>query len=652
MNKMSSEIRVCVGWDKKVGEDAVAPWAFFMTAVDRDDNIDNFIDRIKQEQLIPVIRRHGFADVDFFLDVKCSSGEIFAVACQAQWTSIRPKLISQPKVFRLYVRITDVVEGDGNGMNLPMSFSLSTSASAIKVTSQQELDEHCRRAVKGNNADETVDVMRMGSYFTMLSSADNQVRSQRIFVFFSPRRGVETGSLYWCDAEDKTEYLSQSLNLSHLQAMYPFLDINLPLQKCGGAPECCFTLACENQTWYLQADSLDQMICWMSGIHHVLTKCGFDLALVEDKVVGQKRFLVKQPSRGQLTDILSADTDQEPLWKQPQTQARRDIDQNTIKDMIEGRNFCIFVDNPSQGSLERKDIYIFFEDKHPEAFKSQGALYWCPAGARIAVSSHCLPIASITNILIGKRTANFRSRIARDVPSRCCMTLISPTEHLDLQAESEFVVKSWVRVINGIKSRAGKMVEGCREPLNELTVPMQRDTTNLLPRNIDLLRAAETKRGQLRRQEVDRLLREAHRPVEAIKEVQIEFDRLRKRLEKLETFRSVVHMPDKENQNPRQPAKPVSQEKATSRSVLSTLSVSRTKLVGAGTPSVSSERRLSLSVAAKAARNLLASPPMACLPNTSFTVSDADISDYLEEVSESEDMHGFNKAKVNAFLST
>jgi len=113
----------------------------------------------------------------------------------------------------------------------------------------------------------------------------------------------------------------------------------------------------------------------------------------------------------------------------------------------------------TQNIVEKKDIFLFYQDNNPLPLHSMGALFWCSPGTRVAADTHCLPLKSILEVFIGKHTDVFESDVAKSVDATRCVSFISEQERLDFEAASTSIVQLWLAAINRIKKRGGNKIK-------------------------------------------------------------------------------------------------------------------------------------------------------------------------------------------------
>jgi hypothetical protein len=87
-----------------------------------------------------------------------------------------------------------------------------------------------------------------------------------------------------------------------------------------------------------------------------------------------------------------------------------------------------------------------------------GALYWCPPEQKRESPQCCLPLHEITDVFVGKHTKVFsHPDAAAAVPDRC-VSLVSRSHTIDLEARSTLLLSAWLHGINCILGSSGKKV--------------------------------------------------------------------------------------------------------------------------------------------------------------------------------------------------
>jgi hypothetical protein len=370
-----------------------------------DDKLEAFLSRFREEQLLISLKKYGLDDFTFTLEVKRRSGELALINGPEDWSKYLPKLLEPHSRNRLYVHVKPIAVEGANAEEVRAKAAIAMMAAGTSFIKHP-----------------TPDTSRTSEADLDLSVA------AKVLVFYVPCM-FSPGSIFFCKACQPGE------KVSHFSQRIPLEDL-----KAVASTAKQWTLTTSAGTYVLEASNAKELDAWNFGVSLALESRGYTM---------HKEASHASESRGS--------GDWNYTVKAPQMPGKGPPLQDIMADMAAGRTFAIFALGVD-GTVKRRDIFMFYEDLFPTPFCSQGALYWCRPGSRQAASTHCIELENITDVFTGKRTDVFESAVAIESRAACCVSLVSREERMDLEAESPVVLYHWLRAIHKIKKKAGKKV--------------------------------------------------------------------------------------------------------------------------------------------------------------------------------------------------
>ena len=129
-----------------------------------------------------------------------------------------------------------------------------------------------------------------------------------------------------------------------------------------------------------------------------------------------------------------------------------------LRIMMEGRVFDRFVIAPAaapaspdsaasaqSGPVQKESIFLYYEPS-----LKLGSFYWCQPGQRERRDDCCIPLASISDIFLGRQTPELKAGIAAGGAADTCFSITSKRQSLHLRAESASVRSAFLSGIRHV----------------------------------------------------------------------------------------------------------------------------------------------------------------------------------------------------------
>lgn len=222
---------------------------------------------------------------------------------------------------------------------------------------------------------------------------------------------------------------------------------------------------------------------YAAQVNSLLDAHGKMTILTDDHVSGQRHFVVTDrpvddddayeaysiPSGlpASSADVMRALADQKNILSLSPNE--------TIRMMSNGRTFAVYYEDG-----RREDALVFYEPGEDHS----GSMYWSTSGKRELDAECCLPLHEVTDIILGKQAAAFKTAAAVDIPDHQCITLKSSVTgmSLNLHAPTEEQITAWLFGINSVLTGDGRKIK-----LNETSV----ERSSRYSRSFSVLSGAE-----------------------------------------------------------------------------------------------------------------------------------------------------------------
>ena len=234
----------------------------------------------------------------------------------------------------------------------------------------------------------------------------------------------------------------------------------------------CMTIAAGGVSLSVCAPTLEMQSAYLFGLNRLLSGQGRDISVDESadatpasaKHVERRRFSVAVgggPSAASSSRASGGRSSMSLLSPPTSVSERRHsapADANILA-MICGAPFWLYTASLDTGLVSRKRCTLWYE----QTGASVGTIHWCDVHIqpRVAHSNHSLPLASLSDIYNLHQSALFQSDagvVEGSVAARC-LTLISPTVELNVEAIDDGVVEQWLAGLRLLLTGSGRRVE-------------------------------------------------------------------------------------------------------------------------------------------------------------------------------------------------
>jgi len=89
---------------------------------------------------------------------------------------------------------------------------------------------------------------------------------------------------------------------------------------------------------------------------------------------------------------------------------------------------------------------------------SVGSLFWCPQGSRAQQQDKKISLVDVSEIMVGKRQAAFKTPMAAGIKSSKCFSLQTEQMTLNLEAETNEHVLVWLFGLNAALAGSGRQI--------------------------------------------------------------------------------------------------------------------------------------------------------------------------------------------------
>ena len=300
----------------------------------------------------------------------------------------------------------------------------------IFLTSGRRVDEERAKLEKRNLAQAeganmnlpalTSEYLERGAQFT--SYEDDDVVLD-VLVWYA-NHGSELGYIYWSETGEKVERESHRLAVPFISDIYMGKQTpQLEGYTAADAPDnCCFSLVSSDRSLHLKALTHSQRTDFLSALRDLFVLAGKRTQQEAQELMIQQA-LLNNPKRALL---------------------------------MKGSRFVgMFGKQPT----ERMEVLVWYA---PEDGKS-GTLYWSADGQREKSAERSIPLHRVSDVFMGKQTAELKSDVARDIQTNRCFSVLTKDRGLHLAALDEQQRGDWLSAIKSVFIESGKRVDDEKE---------------------------------------------------------------------------------------------------------------------------------------------------------------------------------------------
>ena len=300
----------------------------------------------------------------------------------------------------------------------------------IFLTSGRRVDEERAKLEKRNLAQAegaslnlpplTSEYLERGARFT--SYEDDDVVLDVLLWYAN--NGNELGYLYWSENGQKEERESQRVAVPFISDIYMGKQTpQLEAYTAADAPDnCCFSLVSSDRSLHLKALTHHQRTDFLSALRDLFVLAGKRTQQEAQELVIQQA-LLNNPKRALL---------------------------------MKGSRFIgLFGKNPT----ERKEVLVWYAAEDGKS----GTLYWSADGEREKSLERSIPLHRVSDVFMGKQTAELKSDVAKDIATNRCFSVLTKDRGLHLAAVDEQQRGDWLSAIKSVFIESGKRVDDEKE---------------------------------------------------------------------------------------------------------------------------------------------------------------------------------------------
>jgi len=304
-----------------------------------------------------------------------------------------------------------------------------------------------KESIVSVSPNETIRMMTNGRIFSLIT--DTEIKS--VLLFYAPHDG-RSGTLYWCDPENRVEDPDQSLELNDVtdifigkqaDAFQAEHALTLPDHLCFS-----FISVHRDLALNLTTSTEEQITAWLFGVDSILSSDGKKFKLNED----DEKIAPNGRRASRTFSVLSGANEEEddPDFHPEQPyMPYADKADNAILMMTTGANMTRYVRNGDD--VQIIPIFIFYE-KDKGKF---GTFFWGPVDeGRNIDKSRRLALHTLTDLFVEHDIfKNFPPEVQKS-----SVSLITQRIQLHLKTDSKRMLNSWVSGIKHILTECGQKV--------------------------------------------------------------------------------------------------------------------------------------------------------------------------------------------------
>jgi len=299
------------------------------------------------------------------------------------------------------------------------------------------------------NSGSTILMMQEGRAFTRYyRAADGAIKSEEVTLFY------QGGAFCWCPAGEHKAVPGQTLQLDIIQHIY-LQKQTAVLQSAAAASappsQCLSFFSVDGTSLDICASNLELLSAWLFGLNSLLSNSGRDVELDDSQAAnadasttGSRRFSVvtsKAEQKRQENESVAHDP--------------------SVHVMQDGARFWLYeVDENDSTVINRRDVQVWLQLNA----SSVGVLNWCKSALspRVAKPSQSLALNSVTDVYSAGCGKLFTSRtgiLADCVASRCVTFVTSSGVELNLEAQQDGMVETFLEGLRVLLTQGGRKIE-------------------------------------------------------------------------------------------------------------------------------------------------------------------------------------------------
>ena len=236
--------------------------------------------------------------------------------------------------------------------------------------------------------------------------------------------GNELGWLYWDDSGRREERESQRLAVPFISDIYMGKQTpQLEAYTAADAPDnCCFSLVSADRSLHLKALTHNQRTDFLSALRDLFVLAGKRTQQEAQELLIQQA-LLNNPKKALL---------------------------------LKGARFVgLFGKEPT----EKKEVLVWLAAEDGKS----GTLYWNAEGEREKSLERSIPLHRVSDVFMGKQTAELKSDTAKDIAHSRCFSVLTKDRGLHLAATDEQQRGDWLSAIKSVFIESGKRVDDEKE---------------------------------------------------------------------------------------------------------------------------------------------------------------------------------------------
>lgn len=282
-------------------------------------------------------------------------------------------------------------------------------------------------------------MMRKGRAVT--SYAKNKsgfVKKSKKLLFFAD------GSFFWSDLSARSKATQTSVPLRKISDVFIGKQTDELKSNVAGPAnaKACMSIVSKNAAIHMEFSTPKEVTAWLDGIKHLVATSGKKIVEAGSSDVSETKTSSKSinQSTGKKTNRRFSVLDSK--------KAHSKGDPRTI--MKNGEVFVSLFKNPKNPKEIASKRITLFIDLNTKVF------YWCAPGRKIKDQANSLPLSQVTDIYVGKQTAELQQEVVADIPKRNCFSIIGKNNSLHLYATDKIAVNRWLKGIEAIIKGQGK----------------------------------------------------------------------------------------------------------------------------------------------------------------------------------------------------
>lgn len=327
-----------------------------------------------------------------------------------------------------------------------------------------------KRTILSIPREETLRLLTAGSEFwlyapdTSSPSSSATVTRTLVHLFYVPN----TSAICWSEPGTRKVDVKRSISIHAIRDLYVgkmSATLKLPIAAAAEKSR-CLTIATATAEVNLEGRSVESVTALLSGINHLLNSNGMQV-LIDDNTAGtgsgsgagagagsvavpagSRRYSILPYSKPALLPRTAQETMISVAQGAP-TLAAVNV-RDTVNMMSQGRRFVRYVLN-ADGSLAKQVISLFYS-------KSQNALYYCAPGERVMDDAHCIRLANLRKVLLGKQSATLRHADLAPLQNTKCVCIVDSAQNeLNISAETPELLSAFLYGLqNLVATKSGK----------------------------------------------------------------------------------------------------------------------------------------------------------------------------------------------------